>query len=120
MRMRAIVLRLHDDLDAAVLLGAEGLVELWALFESSAMRDDEGWVDLALLHPLKQLRQVMLHRGLGHSEREAAVDRRSHRDLVQQTAVDPDDRNRSEIATAMDGLPQHVRAVCTHEGRDLN
>src|SRR5256885_13552275 len=41
--------RLHHDLDAAVLLVAEGLVEFGPFFERCPMGDDKGRVDLALL-----------------------------------------------------------------------
>src|SRR5436190_17891979 len=62
----------------------------------------------------------MLHRCLSHAEGEAPVDRRAHGYLVEKAAVDTDDRYRSEVATAVDGLPQHVRPVGAHEGGDLH
>src|SRR5205807_4460531 len=65
--------RLHHDLDAAVLLVAKRLVELRPLRERRAMRDHEGRIDLALLNPLEQLRQIALHRRLRHAESEPSV-----------------------------------------------
>ena len=62
----------------------------------------------------------MLHRGLSHAECQATVDRRPHRDLVEQAAIDPDDRDGTEITTAMDGLAQDVRTVRSHERCDLD
>ena len=66
------------------------------------------------------MRQVMLDRRLRHAEREAAVDRRTHRDLVEKPAVNADDRDHAEVAAAMDRLAQHVRSVRSDEGRDLH
>jgi hypothetical protein len=40
--------RIHDDLDAAVLLVAKPLVELLPLFEGGVVGDDEGWVEPAI------------------------------------------------------------------------
>ena len=66
------------------------------------------------------LRQVMLHRRLRHAEGQPAVDRRAHRDLVEEAAIDADDRDGAEVAAAMDRLAQHVRPVGAHEGGDLD
>jgi hypothetical protein len=48
------------------------------------------------------------------------IDGRSHRDVVEEAAVDADDRNGAEVAAAMNRMAQHVRPVGTHEGRDLD
>src|SRR5690242_16119546 len=94
----------QHHLDAAILLVAEGLVELRPLFERDLVGDHEGRIDLTILNSLHQLRQIMLHRSLRHPEGEAAVDGRAHRDLVDEAAIDADDRDGAEIATAMDRL----------------
>ena len=62
----------------------------------------------------------MLHWRLGHAEGEAAVDGRSHGNLVEQAAVNADDRHGSEVAAAVDRLPQNMRTVGSHERRDLD
>jgi hypothetical protein len=62
----------------------------------------------------------MLNWSLRHPKRKAAVDRGAHWNLVQQAAVDADDRDGSKIAATVDCLPQDVRAVRSHEGRDLD
>src|SRR5438105_7322679 len=66
---------LHHDLDAAVLLVPKGLVQFRPLFKGCPVGDDEGRIDLAFLDALQKLRQIVLHRSLGHAEGEAAVDR---------------------------------------------
>src|SRR5258708_40111787 len=67
--------RLHHDLDAAVLLVAEGLVEFGPFFERCPMGDDEGRFDLALLDAFPELRQILLHRRLGPAEGQATMAR---------------------------------------------
>src|SRR6267378_7842137 len=98
---------LHHHLDAFVLLVAERLVEFRSLFEGGAVRDHEGRIDLAFLDALEQLRQVVLHGSLGHAEGKTAIDGRSHRDVVEEAAVDADDRDGAEVAAAMNRLAQH-------------
>src|SRR3954464_15582456 len=112
--------RLQDDLDAAVLLVPESLVQFGALFERGAMRDDERGVDFALLDTLQQFRQIMLHRRLCHAKGEAAIDRRAHRDLVEQAAINADDRYGAEVAATVDRLPKYMGPVGSHEGRHLD
>src|SRR5437588_7550908 len=92
--------RLHHDLDAAVLLVAEGLVEFGSFFERCPMGDDKGRVDLALLDAFHELRQIVLHWRLGHAEGQAAIDGRAHRNFVEIAAIDADQRHRAEIAAA--------------------
>lgn len=53
----------------------------------------------------------MLHRRLRHPERQAAVDGRAKRSLGNEAAIDADDRNRPEVAAAVNRLTQHVRTV---------
>src|ERR1700712_5338562 len=65
---------LHDDLDAAVLLGAERLVEFGTLFKRCAMCDDEGRINVAVLDVLKKLGQVMLHGRLRHPKCQPTID----------------------------------------------
>src|SRR3954464_15324117 len=112
--------RLQDDLDAAVLLVPESLVQYGALFERGAMRDDERGVDFALLDALQQFRPTVLHRRLGHAKGGAAVDRGAHRDLVEEAAVNADDRYGAEVAATVDRLPEDMRPVGAHEGRHLD
>src|SRR4051812_20401290 len=64
-------LRIQHDLDAAVLLVAERLVQTRAVLELGAMGDHEGRVDLALLDPMQQVVRPAVHMGLAHAEREA-------------------------------------------------
>src|SRR4051794_24240999 len=118
--MRSVALRLENDLDATVLLVAEGLVELGSFSERRPVRDDERGIDLALFDSLQQRRQVVLDRCLRHAEGQAPIDRRAHRNLVEEAAIDADDRDSSEVAAAMDSLAQDMRAVGPHEGRDLH
>ena len=40
--------------------------------------------------------------------------------LVEQAAIDPDDRDGAEVAAAVDRLSQDVRTVRSHERRDLD
>src|ERR1700743_3042735 len=82
------------------------------------MRNDERRIDIALFDTLYQFRQV--HRRLRHPEGKAAINRASKGDLVEQATIDSDDRNGSEIPATMNGLPQHIRAVRAHEGRNLD
>ncbi len=110
---------LEDDFDAAVLLVIEHLVEVGAFFEARRVGDDEGRVDVAVLDMRQQLRQVALDRRLRHAHGQSAVDGRSERDLVEESAIDADDRDRAEIARAVDCLTQDMRPVGAHEGRDL-
>src|SRR6185312_14365276 len=78
------------------------------------------WIDFALLNALQQRRQIVLDRCLSHTERQASVDRRPHWDLVDEPAIDTDNGNGSEVATAMNCLTQYVRSVRPHECRDLH
>src|SRR4051812_16908030 len=112
--------RFHDDLDAAVLLGAKCLVKLRSLFERGAVRDDEGRIDLAFLDPFEKLGQVMLHRGLRHAERQSAIDRGPHGYLVDEPAIHPNDGNCAEVAAAVNRLPQNMRPIGAHECRNLD
>src|SRR5712671_6813414 len=112
--------RLEDDLDAAVLLLSKGVVELGSFFERGRMGDDHRGVDAAFLDELKQGWQIVLDGSLRHPKREATIDRRPHRNLVEETPVDADDRHHTEVAAAMDGLAQHMRPVAAHEGRGLD
>src|SRR5215218_5104931 len=105
----------HDDLDAAVVLGSEGLVELWALLKCCAMRDDERRIDFAFLDAREKLGQVMLHRRLRHPKCQPAIDRRTHRDFVNKAAVNANDGHDAKISAAMDRLTKHVRPIRSHE-----
>jgi hypothetical protein len=55
------------------------------------MGDHERWIDLALFDAFEKLRLVVLDRRLRHAERKAAVDRRTHGNVVEQAAVHADD-----------------------------
>ena len=70
----------------------KGFVEVRAFGKTRAMRNHERRVDFTLLDALEQLGKVMLHWRLRHPEGQAAVDGRPHRNLVEQAAVDTDDR----------------------------
>jgi len=59
-------------------------------------------------------------RRLRHAEGEAAIDRRAHRDLAQETAIDTDDGHDPEVAAALDRLAQHMRPVGAQHGGDLH
>ena len=59
----------------------------------------------------------MLNRRLRHFEGEAPIDRAAHRYLVKHTAVDANDRDRAEVAAALDGLTQDMWPVGAHERR---
>ena len=59
----------------------------------------------------------MLDWRLRHFEGEAAIDRAAHRNLVQHAAVNADDRDRTEISAALNGLAQDVWPVGAHERR---
>src|SRR6476646_7042214 len=84
---------LHDHFDAAVLFGAECFVELRSFLKGRPMGDYERWIDFAPLDAFEKLGQVMLDRCLGHAEGEPAVDGRTHGNLVEQSAVNADDRD---------------------------
>ena len=84
------------------------------------MGDDEGRVDLALFDELQKLGQIVLYRRLSHPERQTAIDCRSHRNFIEETAIDAHDRDRAEVAAAMDRLPQDMWPVRAHEGRGLD
>src|SRR5205809_786620 len=77
----------EHDLDAAVLLVAKGLVELRAGFELGPVSDDERRIDFTILDALEQLGQIALHRRLRHPERQPTIDRRTHRYLVEISAI---------------------------------
>ena len=76
------------------------------------MSDDKGGIDFALLDTFEKLGQIVLDRRLGHAEGEPAVDGRSHRNLVEQSAVNADDRDGSEVTAAVDRLPENMRRFC--------
>ena len=57
----------------------------------------------------------MLNRCLRHAERKAAVDRRAHRNFIEESTIDANNRNGAEVAAAMNGLPQDMRPIRTHE-----
>src|SRR5215204_1009866 len=61
----------------------------------------------------------MLHGRLRHAERQPAIDCRSHRDLVNEAAINTNDGNDTEVPAAMDCLTQYVRPVRSHEGCNL-
>src|SRR5436190_19301257 len=81
---------LQDNLDAALLLVAKFLVELRSVFEASAVGNDEGGIDLALLDEREKLWQVMLNRRLRHAEGEPAIYGRAKRYFVQKAAIHTD------------------------------
>ena len=70
--------------------------------------------------PVKQHRQVMLHRRLRHPECQAAINRRSHRYPVDVTAVDADNGNGPEIPATVNRLTQHMGTVGCQISRDLD
>ena len=65
---------------------------------------------------LHEFRQIMLHRRLRHPEGEAAIDGDAHRDLVDEAAIDADDRDRAEVAAAMDCLAKHMGTIGPEKG----
>src|SRR3954451_15585333 len=105
----------EDNLDAAVLLVAESLVELRPLFERSRVSDDEGGIDVAVLDALQQLRQVVLDRRLRHPERQSSIDGRTHRNLVEETTIDANDGDGTKVAAAMNRLTQDMRTIRPHK-----
>src|ERR1044072_7083356 len=107
--------RLQDDLDAAVLLVAKSLVQFGALFQRRTMCDDERRINFAFLNTLQQLRQIMLDRRLCHAKGEAAIDRRTHRNFVEEAAIDADNRYRAEVTATVDGLPEYMGPIGAHE-----
>src|SRR5215210_3488107 len=84
------------------------------------MRDHKRWIDLALLDPFEQGWKVMLDGRLRHTESQATIDCRAHRDFVEEAAIYADDRDGAEVAAAMNRLPQHMRPIRAHEGRHLD
>src|SRR5262249_41090932 len=84
-----------------------------------AVSNDKGRIDLALLNEHQKLGQVMLDWRLRHMECEPPIDGGTHGDLVEVTTIHADDRDRAEVAAAMNGLPDDMRPVGAHEGRDL-
>ena len=111
---------LHDHFDAAVLFGSERFVEFRAFFKCRSMGDDERRIDFTLLDAFEKLGQIVLDRCLGHAEGEAAVDGRSHRNFVEQPAVNADNRDGPEVTATVDRLPKNMRSVRSHERRDLD
>src|SRR5689334_226696 len=69
------LVRLHHDLDAVVLLVAEGAIHVGGLVEADPVRDDERGIDLAPLDAGEQQRQVAVHVGLAHLEGQALGER---------------------------------------------
>src|SRR5690606_20243251 len=64
---------LHSDLDAAVLLVAEFLVELGAIFERRSMSYDEVWIDLAIGNVDQQRLKIAMGMCLAHPEGQSLV-----------------------------------------------
>jgi hypothetical protein len=58
-------------------------------------------------------------RASGHAERQSAIDCGAHRDFVEETAIDADDRNHAKVPAALDRLTQHMGSVRTQEYRHL-
>jgi hypothetical protein len=71
------------------------------------MGDDKRGVDFAFLDSIEQLRQIMLHRCLDHAEGEAAVNGRSDRYLIDETAIDADSIRLRELVA--DDLLESIR-----------
>lgn len=75
------------------------------------MSHDEARVDVALLDMVEQWTQVAMPVALPGANRERAVDHRAHWEVVDQTTVDADDRNRATVAAAANRLPQCERTI---------
>src|SRR4029079_10044766 len=105
--------RLEDDLDASVLLVSKYSVKFGRFVERGNVRDYKGWVDLAVFNQFQKPRQVMLNRGLRHSEGPGSVDGTAPWNLVKKTAIDAYNRHGSEVAAAVNGLTEHMRSVGT-------
>ena len=83
------------------------------------MRDDERGIDFAFLYALQQNRQIMLYRRLSHAKRESTIDRGTHWNFIDETAIDANDRDGSEIAAAMNRLAQNMRPICAQKDRNF-
>src|SRR5277367_2325492 len=104
-------LRLHHDLDAAIFLGGENLVGFGRFFQSEAMGDDEGRVDLSALNSFHQRLHVFLNVGLPHLKSQAFGKRGSHWEFVQEAAVHSGDRYRPALAAGVNRLTKRMRAI---------
>src|SRR2546422_714470 len=92
---------LQHDLDAAVLFVAERLVRLRRLFERQPVRDDEGRIDQPALDEIEQRPHVAHHVGLTHPERQALLERRAERNLVEKPTVHTWNRDDAAFAARM-------------------
>src|SRR4051812_7572468 len=104
-------LGLQDDLDAAVLLVAEHLVHLGPLFETDRVGDDKRWIDLPLLNAAQKVIGPTVDVRLARPDGQPLVHHLTHRDLVDQPAIDTWDRNHPGRAADVDHLAKDVRPV---------
>src|SRR5215207_9490247 len=91
-------LRLEHDLDAVVHLVVEDVEAVRRVVEPHAVRDDERRVDLAVLDVAEQLLPVALDVALARPHRQRALHERADGELVDEAAVDADDRDRPAVA----------------------
>src|SRR5947209_107441 len=107
-------LRPQDDLDAAVLLVAEHLVHLRPVLERNGVGDDEGRIDLTFFDAAQEIVGPAVDVSLAHAEGEALVHRLTHRDFVDEAAINARNRDHAGGAADIDHLAQDMRAIVLH------
>src|SRR5690348_10191917 len=120
---RAVVRRcpfflgLQHHFDALILLLQEHVKSFGRLVQCHAMRDKEGWVDIAVLDALQQGFHVAVRVGLTGLNRNTAVHQRTHGYFIYEAAVDAGNGNRASVPAGHDCLAQGEGTIAfQHEG----
>src|SRR5437660_4428879 len=83
----------EHNLDTVVFFVPEDFVAVGSILQVQAMRDDEGWIDIAMFDAFQQGTQVGMHIGLPHFEGQSFGKGRTDVELIDHTAIYPWDRD---------------------------
>src|SRR5579875_3141028 len=104
-------MRLQHNLYAVILLLFEHCVTFRGLAKWEVMRDDKTWVDLALLNSFEERLHVFLYVALASPDRDRAIHQRACRELINEPAIDADNRNGAAIPACQNGFAQSDRSI---------
>src|SRR5581483_637946 len=109
--LRRYVLRVHDDLQALVLVLRKRLVKAGSVRQRPAMRNDDGGIDLAGRNAFLKRRHVAVDVRLAPAHLEAFAEKGSDGKRVHESRIDAGDRNARAARTGLNQLAQNVRTI---------
>src|SRR3954463_11768470 len=99
----------QHNLDAAVLLVAEGLVHLGSPFKGLGVGNDERRIDLIFEDAVEEIVGPSVHMGLPGADGQSLVHHRTHWKLVEQATVDAWYRKDAGGSADIHHFPEDVR-----------